>query len=114
MAAHGDRTGSGSGPPTVTLLGRAGCCLCDEARAVLEAVRAELAFELIERDIDADDRLLRAYLDRIPVVLIDEREEFELFVEPADLRARLLAAGCADAASSGRAGRPSAARRSAR
>ncbi|MGH2916066.1 MAG: glutaredoxin family protein [Solirubrobacteraceae bacterium] len=77
----------------VVLYGRAGCCLCDDAREVLERVRAragdELEFDLRECDIESDERLLRAYLERIPVVTIDGREEFELFVDEAALRSRL-------------------------
>jgi glutaredoxin len=73
----------------VVLYGRAGCCLCDDARAVLERVRVQLPFALTERDIEADDRLLRAYLERIPVVTIDGVEAFELFVDESQLRARL-------------------------
>ena len=70
--------------PVVTLFGRPGCCLCDEARTVIERVRARVPFELRERDIEADERLLRRYLERIPVVTVDGHEVFELFVdEPA-------------------------------
>jgi glutaredoxin len=74
---------------TVVLYGREGCCLCDEARKVLERVRARCAFVLVERDIDGDTRLLRAYLERIPVVTIDGVEEFELFVDEGELERRL-------------------------
>jgi glutaredoxin len=74
---------------TVLLYGREGCCLCDDARAVLERVRARHAFELQERDIDDDEGLLRAYLERIPVVTIDGAEAFELFVDETELE-RLL------------------------
>jgi hypothetical protein len=73
----------------VVLYGRDGCCLCDDARAVLERVRVDLPFTFTERDIDRDDRLLRAYLERIPVVTIDGAEAFELFVDESDLRHRL-------------------------
>jgi glutaredoxin len=75
--------------PAVVLYGRDGCCLCDDARVVLERVRAERPFELAERDIDRDERLLRAYLERIPVVTIDGVEAFELFVDESELRRRL-------------------------
>ena len=87
-----------AGPPEVVLYGRPGCCLCDEARDVLERVRAEVPFTLVERDIETDDALLRAYLERIPVVTIDGEEMFELWVEEPRLRASLAGA----AASTGR------------
>jgi glutaredoxin len=74
---------------TVVLYGREGCCLCDEAREVLERVRRRRGFEFQERDIDRDERLLRAYLERIPVVTIDGAEAFELFVDEAELERRL-------------------------
>ena len=74
---------------TVTLFGRPGCHLCDDARAVLERLRGELAFDLAERDIEADDATFKAYLERIPVVALDGEELYELFVDEHDLRARL-------------------------
>ena len=83
---------------TVVLYGRPGCCLCDDARVVLEAVRRRRPFELIERDIEADEELLKAYLERIPVVEIDGREAFELFVDEAELDRRLAASDGADGA----------------
>ncbi len=75
--------------PTVTLYGKPDCHLCDEARTVLERVRRDVAFELRERDITGDDVLHRRYLERIPVVVIDGEEAFELFVDEAGLRRRL-------------------------
>jgi glutaredoxin len=74
---------------TVVLYGREGCCLCDEARTVLERVRARCEFVLEERDIEDDSELLRAYLERIPVVTIDGVEQFELFVDEGELERRL-------------------------
>jgi glutaredoxin len=74
---------------TVVLYGRPGCCLCDDAREVLERVRARHPFGLQERDIEGDEALLRAYLERIPVVTIDGAEAFELFVDEAELIRRI-------------------------
>ncbi len=73
----------------VTLFGREGCCLCDEAREVLLRVRDQRPFILRERDIDDDDALLRAYLERIPVVTIDGVEAFEFFVDESEMLRRL-------------------------
>jgi hypothetical protein len=75
--------------PRVVLFGRDGCCLCDDARAVLLRVRDRYPFALEERDIESDPGLLRAYLERIPVVTIDGVEAYELFVDEADLMHRL-------------------------
>lgn len=74
---------------TVVLYGRDGCCLCDDAREVLMRVRRRRPFVFEERDIDADETLHRAYLERIPVVTIDGVEAFELFVEEAEVERRL-------------------------
>jgi glutaredoxin len=71
--------------PSVVLYTRAGCCLCEEARAMLE--RAGVPFA--ELDIEADDALFRRYLERIPVIAIDGDEAFELVVDERALRARL-------------------------
>jgi hypothetical protein len=73
----------------VVLYSRDGCCLCDDARVILERVRASHPFALSEVDIDGDERLLRAYLERIPVVTIDGQEAFELFVDESELMQRL-------------------------
>ncbi|MGI8715894.1 MAG: glutaredoxin family protein [Solirubrobacteraceae bacterium] len=73
----------------VVLYGRDGCCLCDDAREVLLRVRDRRPFGFAERDIDTDDELLRAYLERIPVVTIDGVEAFELFVDESELLDRL-------------------------
>ena len=79
-----------SGPQTeVVLYGRPGCHLCDDAREVLVRVRASHPFALVERDIETDDGLLRAYLERIPVVAIDGVETFEFFVDESALVERL-------------------------
>jgi glutaredoxin len=79
--------------PEVILYGKPDCHLCDDARAVLERMRAELGFALVERDITEDDALHRAYLERIPVVTIDGEEAFEHFVAEDELRWRLAYTG---------------------
>jgi glutaredoxin len=66
---------------TVTLYGRPGCHLCDDARVALERVRTRHPFHLDEVDIEADDALLKRYLERIPVIALDGEELFELFVD---------------------------------
>ena len=73
----------------VSLYGRPGCHLCDEARTVLERIRAERPFRLEEIDIESDDALLRRYLERIPVIALDGEELFDHFVEEETLRRKL-------------------------
>ena len=76
----------------VTLYGKPGCCLCDDARAVVERVRAQRPFELREVDVTLDPGLMREYGERIPVLELDGNEAFELGVDPGELR-RMLASG---------------------
>jgi glutaredoxin len=77
----------------VTLYGRPGCHLCDDALAVLERVRADSPFSLATVNIEDDDALLRTYLERIPVVSVDGEEVYDYYVDEADLRARLARVG---------------------
>jgi glutaredoxin len=74
---------------TVVLYGRPGCHLCAEAREVLERVRRRHAFALQELDIERDDALLAALLERIPVVTIDGVEVFQYFVDEGEFEFRL-------------------------
>ena len=65
----------------VTLYSRPGCHLCDDARAVVLAVRDRHGFAFEEIDITQDDVLLRDYAIRIPVVAVDGQERFEIEVD---------------------------------
>jgi hypothetical protein len=73
----------------VTLYGKPGCCLCDDAREIVAAVRREVPFELHEVDVSLDPGLMREYGERIPVLEVDGGELFELHVDPLELRQRL-------------------------
>jgi glutaredoxin len=73
----------------VVLYTRPGCCLCDDARAMLDRIRGRAELSIEERDIEADDGLLARYLERIPVIAIDGRERFELIVDEAELERAL-------------------------
>jgi glutaredoxin len=77
----------------ITLYGRPGCHLCDDALAVLERIRADAPFELRTVSIEDDDALMRAYLERIPVVALDGEEVYDYYVDEEDLRARLARVG---------------------
>jgi glutaredoxin len=74
---------------TVTLYGRPGCHLCDDARVALQRLRARFGFALEEVDITTDDALHRRYLERIPVVALDGEELFDFFVDEPALTQRL-------------------------
>jgi hypothetical protein len=73
----------------VTLYGKAGCHLCDDAREVLHQVRLDREFELLEVDVSLDPVLMRRYGERIPVLEVEGEELAEYFVDEAALRHRL-------------------------
>jgi len=73
----------------LTLYGRPECHLCHEMRAVVDAIRADVPFDLDEVDIDGDPVLVAAYGEEIPVLLVNGRKAFKYRVTPAVLRARL-------------------------
>ena len=73
----------------VTLYGTPECHLCDDALEIVRRVRADVGFELVQRDITFDDELHKLYLERIPVLTIDGVETFDLFVDEEELRRRL-------------------------
>ena len=80
---------SGSSAHAITVYSKPDCHLCVDAMAILERVQPEFGFELSEVDITSDERLHRAYFERIPVVLLDGEELCEYFVEESVLRERL-------------------------
>jgi glutaredoxin len=76
--------------PLVRLYARPDCHLCDEARAGLEALRADgLGFEFEEIDISTDDELHTRFLERIPVIELDGEIVGELWLDVDELRSRL-------------------------
>jgi glutaredoxin len=75
--------------PRVTLYSRPGCHLCDDARAVVEQVCAELGESYVEIFIDDDPDLRRRYGEEIPVTLVDGAQHDLWRVDPARLRTAL-------------------------
>ena len=75
---------------TVTLYGRPGCHLCDEARAAVLELREKVApFELRDVNIDEDDELHARFLERVPVLEIDGEVVSELGFDRSRVVARL-------------------------
>jgi glutaredoxin len=75
----------------ITLLTRPGCHLCDDARAVIARVAAELGVSWQERDITRSESDLRDYVEMIPVTLIDGVQHDFWRVSEQRLRAALSA-----------------------
>lgn len=92
MVSLRGRSGSRPAPEaghTVTLVTRAGCHLCEVAETSLRRLREELGFAYAEVDVDADPALLAEYSDRVPVILVDDREHGYWRVEEARFRTAL-------------------------
>ena len=79
----------GETPPRVVLYSRPGCHLCDDARAVIEAVCAEVGEQYDEIDITGSEELTRSFGEEIPVTFVDGRQHDFWRVDPARLRAAL-------------------------
>lgn len=78
-----------SSTPRVTIYGRPGCHLCEEARAVVERVCADLGESFVEVDIDSDEELFDRFAEEIPVTFVDGRQHDFWRVDEARLRAAL-------------------------
>lgn len=81
----------------LTLLGKPGCHLCDDARAVISDVRDDLATEGVETELDEIDilqhpDLARKYAEDIPVVRVNGRQHALWRVDPGRLRAAIAKA----------------------
>jgi glutaredoxin len=74
---------------TITLIGKPGCHLCDDARDVIEKVAPEFGARVEERDITQDQELYRRYWEQIPVVLVDGAQHDFWRVDEKRLRKRL-------------------------
>ena len=73
----------------ITLYTKPGCHLCDEARAVIERVSAEVGTSYDEVDITTSTELMTAYGEQIPVTLVDGRQHDFWRVDEARLRRAL-------------------------
>jgi Glutaredoxin-like domain (DUF836) len=73
----------------ITLLGKPGCHLCDDARLVVQRVADELGVPWHEESILDDAELMARYAEEIPVVLIDGVQHAFWRVDPARLRTAL-------------------------
>ena len=73
----------------VTLYSKPGCHLCDDARAVVQRVCADLGTDFEEVDITTSPELMDVYAEQIPVTLVDGRQHDFWRVDERRLRAAL-------------------------
>jgi hypothetical protein len=75
--------------PRITLIGKPGCHLCDDARVVVDRVARDLGVGWTELNVLEDRELLERYAEQIPVTLVDGRQHDYWRVDEARLRAAL-------------------------
>jgi hypothetical protein len=75
--------------PRVTLYGKPGCHLCDDAREVIAEVCGELGVDWNEISILDDQDLFRRFGEQIPVTYVDGKQHDFWRVDPDRLRAAL-------------------------
>jgi glutaredoxin len=73
----------------VTIYGRTGCHLCEDALTVLESLKDELNFEIKEILIDGNEELQALYGEQIPVTQIDGVHHDYWRVDPERFRSSL-------------------------
>jgi glutaredoxin len=73
----------------VTVMTRQGCHACEVAEADIARICGELGVPWSTEDVDSDPELRAEYGDRVPVILIDDREHGYWKVEEPRLRAAL-------------------------
>ncbi len=73
----------------ITLIGKPGCHLCDDARAVVSAVAEDVGADWEELSILDHPHLADAYREQIPVVLVDGAQHDFWRVDETRLRAAL-------------------------
>ena len=73
----------------VTIYGRTGCHLCEDALKVLQSLKEELNFEIKEILIDGDQELQSLYGEQIPVTQIDGVHHDYWRVDPERFRSSL-------------------------
>ncbi len=76
----------------VTLYTRAGCHLCEKAKAQMAPLLREFGATLREVDIDADPALRELYTNDVPVVFLGDRKVAKHRVNLEQLRRQLAAA----------------------
>lgn len=76
-------------PARVTLYGKPGCHLCDDAREIVARVCADLGTAYDEIDITTDAELRRRFGEQVPVTFVDGAQHDFWRVDETRLRAAL-------------------------
>jgi hypothetical protein len=79
--------------PRITLIGKPGCHLCDDAREVIARVAGDVGVGWVERDVTASPQDMARYAEQIPVTLVDGVQHDFWRVQEGRLRAALATPG---------------------
>jgi len=74
---------------TLTVYTAHGCCLCDDAKAVLDRLAPQLGLRVEWVHIDGDPALEGRWREQIPAGVLDGRKVFKYRVDEELLRRRL-------------------------
>ncbi len=73
----------------IEILTKKDCCLCDDAKEIVERVLSDYPANLTLTDIESDPALFDSYKERIPVVRINGEEIFVYKAHETTLRKKL-------------------------
>lgn len=76
-------------PITLEILTKKDCCLCDEAKIIIDRVLKDYTAQLIITDIESNANLFEQYKEKIPVLKINGEEHFVFKVHEITLRKKL-------------------------
>jgi hypothetical protein len=88
-SVYSAHVGTTSEDPRITLIGKPGCHLCDDARVVVQRVAEDTGTGWLELSILDDEALAAVYAEQIPVVLVDGEQHDFWRVDEQRLRAAL-------------------------
>jgi glutaredoxin len=74
----------------VIIYSRPGCCLCQEAKAIIRAAGCDDEFILDEVNIDEDPALREAFRYDVPVIFINGVKAFKHRVDAREFKRKLL------------------------
>ena len=78
-------------PPEIVLYTAPGCCLCEDLKAQLSALKAEIPFALREVNIEGDAELEARFRTEIPVLFVNGRKVAKYRITIEALRRSILA-----------------------
>jgi hypothetical protein len=74
---------------TLEILTKEDCCLCDDAKIIVDRVIEDYPARLVVTDIESGADLFEQYKERIPVLRINGEEHFVFKVHEVTLRKKL-------------------------